>query len=63
MDKYKVFQAQPKNQKMGIPPSTEERLDAVNELLAKLPSSGWEPIQVDSDRMQILAKKRTTLNE
>lgn len=38
-------------------------LKGMNDLLSELSRSGWEPVQVDSDKNEIFAKRTTTLNE
>ena len=51
MYEYKIFEAE------------SYSLSALNALLEVISQSGWEPIQVDSDKMQILAKRPKTLND
>jgi len=51
MYEYKLF-------KPNVP-----SLKGLNDLLTELSRSGWEPVQVDSDKNEIFAKRTTTLTE
>ena len=51
MYEYRVFEAE------------EDNLASMNALLETLSQTGWEPITIDSDKMQILAKRPKLLNE
>ena len=51
MYEYKIFEA------------PNYSLSAMNVLLEEISRNGWEPVQVDTDRMQVLAKKTKTLND
>ena len=51
MYEYKIFEAE------------SFSLAAMNALLEVISQKGWEPVQVDTDRMQILAKRPKTLND
>ena len=51
MYEYKVFEA------------ADYSLSAMNALLEEISRDGWEPVQVDTERMQVLAKKTKTLND
>ena len=51
MYEYKVF-------------STDKMSDqGLNELLEEISRSGWEPIQIDWDKMQVFAKKALMLKD
>jgi len=51
MYEYKIFEAE------------NYSLTAINTLLEEISQKGWEPVQVDIERMQILAKRPKTLND
>jgi len=51
MYEYKIFEA------------SSYDLSAMNTLLEEISQNGWEPVQVDTDRMQILAKRPKMLND
>jgi hypothetical protein len=51
MYEYKVFTADT--------PSEQ----GLNELLAKISRLGWEPLQLDWDKMQVFARQPLTLND
>lgn len=51
MYEYKVFTANTQSEQ------------SLNELLAKISHSGWEPIQIDWNKMQVFARQPLTLND
>jgi hypothetical protein len=51
MYEYKIFEAE------------SYSLPAMNALLEVLSQNGWEPVTIDSDKMQILAKRPKILND
>ena len=51
MYEYKIFEAE------------SYSLKAMNALLEVISQSGWEPVQFDTEKMQILAKRPKTLND
>ena len=51
MYEYKIFEAE------------SYSLLAMNALLEEISQNGWEPITIDSDKMQILAKRPKLLND
>jgi hypothetical protein len=51
MYEYKIFEAE------------SYSLKAMNILLAEISQNGWEPVHIDSEKMQILAKRPKTLND
>lgn len=51
MYEYKVFEAE------------NHSLTAINVLLEEISRTGWEPVQIDAERSQVLAKRLKTLND
>jgi len=51
MYEYKIFEAE------------SYSLTAMNKLLEEISRTGWEPVQFDTDKMQILAKRPLILND
>ena len=51
MYEYKIFEA------------GSYSLSAMNALLEVMSQDGWEPVTIDSDKMQILAKRPKILND
>lgn len=51
MYEYKIFEA------------GDHSLPAMNALLDVISQNGWEPVTINSDKMQILAKRPKLLND
>ncbi len=51
MYEYKIFE------------SPSYSIAAMNTMLEELAQKGWEPVQVNVDLMQVLAKRPKTLND
>ena len=51
MYEYKVFSPETRSQ------------TGLNELLETISRTGWEPIQIDWDKMQVFARQLLTLND
>ena len=52
MYEYKIFEC-----------AESYSLKAMNALLTEISQKGWEPIKIDFDKMQILAKRPQILND